>query len=413
MTTAPFAEPTRGSHAAALLLCRCGVEVWRTTYESDAREVSNFGRIRHATTKHILKGHVNSAGYRQCKMLDETLKSHRVVARAFIPNPDDKPTVDHIEASEKTNNALTNLRWATQAEQSANTERHATNEKKRRPVRMLDKDTRELIQRFESARAAARYLNKENGFKSIVGALRGRIKTAYGFAWEYEEAETIKGEEWRPIPRELFDLREPHEVSSHGRLKNLTSGRVGSGYTHNSAIANFSLKLADGRTRAIRIARVVASVFLENPENKPLVMHVDGDEANNHVSNLAWATHTDVIQASHDRGRTSWTEEEDAALFNMYESHGRPKRLRLTELPEVLQGRTKSAIRSRLCNLLENGIGKPKQWTEEEDAALRDFVESNRDNRGYIKWKDTALPAILKNRTVQALKHRIHRLSRS
>ena len=263
--------------------------------------------------------------------------------------------------------------------------------------------------------AAARYLNKEHGFAVITDALRGRQKTAYGFAWEYEEAETIEGEEWRPIPIELFDLRKPYEVSSCGRIMNLTSGRVGPGYTQDSGVVVFRFMLTDGCSRSIPVARVVASVFLENPESKPMVMHIDGDKANNHVSNLAWATRAEMTQAACDRGTSnSWTEEEDAALFNMYESRGRPKRLMLTELPEVLQGRTKNAIRSRLCNLLENGIGKPKQWTEEEDAALRDFAESaERDNRGYIKWKDTTLPEILQNRTVDAMRTRFHRLNQS
>jgi len=358
MTTAPFAEPTRGSHAAALLLCRCGVEIWKTTYESDAYEVSNLGRIRRATTKRVLKGYVNTAGYnRHHVMLDGTLQSHRIVARAFIPNPDSKPTVDHYKPSEKSNNALTNLRWATWAEQSANTKRSATCENGRRPVRMLDKETREFIRRFESVTSAARHLNKENGFKDIVKVLRGRKKTAYGFVWEYESVETIEGEEWRPIPRELFDLREPHEVSSHGRIKNLTSGRVGIGNIQNNGAVVFMFTLTDGCKRLIPVTRVVASVFLENPEGKPIVRHVDGNSANNHVSNLAWATRAEAIQASHDRGMSS-------------------------------------------C------------WTAEEDATLRDFVESaDRDNRGRIIWKDATLPEILQNRTLSALKNRLHLLN--
>jgi len=356
-----FAEPTRGSHAAALLLCRCGVEIWRTTYESDAHEVSNFGRVRYATTKRVLKGCMRPAGYGRYQIDGQMLQSHRVVARAFIPNPEEKPTVDHIEASEKSNNKLTNLRWATSEEQQANRKRPATCEN-RRPIRMLDKETRELIKRFESVLAAGRYLNKENGgFTNIGAAARGRNKTAYGFAWEYEPPETIEGEEWRQIPSELFDLREPHVVSSHGRIKNLTSGRVRTtGSTHDDGVVVFSLTFAGGRTREIPVARVVASVFLENPDGKPIVRHVDGDKANNHVSNLAWATRADVNHASHDRRSTS--------------------------------------------------------WTEEEDAALRDFAESTgRDNRGYIKWKDTALPlpVILQNRTLQALQVRLRRLSHS
>ena len=352
---APFAEPTRGSHAAALLLCRCGVEIWRTTYESDAREVSNLGRIRHATTKRLFRGYVNPSGYKVHQIDGQVLQSHRVVACAFIPNPDSKPTVDHVESSEKSNNELTNLRWATVKEQWANSKRSATNENGRRPIRMLDKDTREFIRRFDSASAAASSLGKPGANSGIGKVCQGKNKSALGYAWEYEPPETIEGEEWRQIPSELFDLLEPHEVSSHGRIRNMRTGRVLIGHTNNKGVVS-GLSSTGGRTRIIPVARVVASVFLENPESKPLVMHVDGDKANNHVSNLAWATRAEVTQASHDRRSTS--------------------------------------------------------WTEEEDAALRDFVESaDRDYRGCVIWKDTTLPEILQNRTLKALKNRLDLLN--
>ena len=95
----------------------------------------------------------------------------------------------------------------------------------------------------------------------------------------------------------------------------------------------------------------------------------------------------------------------------MYETRGRPKRLRLTELPEILRGRTNNALSNRLCNLLENAIGKPKQWTEEEDTALRNMFETlSRPTR--VKWKSITLPKILQNRTVFALQHRLRRLHR-
>ena len=44
---------------------------------------------------------------------------HRLVALAFIDNPDNKPTIDHIDR-DKNNNCVENLRWATQSEQEYN-----------------------------------------------------------------------------------------------------------------------------------------------------------------------------------------------------------------------------------------------------------------------------------------------------
>ena len=51
---------------------------------------------------------------------------HRLIALTFIPNPENKPTVDHIDKN-KHNNAVSNLRWATCAENSANLPIYKTN----------------------------------------------------------------------------------------------------------------------------------------------------------------------------------------------------------------------------------------------------------------------------------------------
>ena len=53
-------------------------------------------------------------------------KVHRLVGQAFIPNPDNKPTIDHIDR-DRTNNNIENLRWATRSENSQNTGIHNTN----------------------------------------------------------------------------------------------------------------------------------------------------------------------------------------------------------------------------------------------------------------------------------------------
>ena len=55
------------------------------------------------------------------------MKVHRLVALCYIPNPDNKPEVDHILCKEKTNNNVSNLRWATDSEQNINRGINITN----------------------------------------------------------------------------------------------------------------------------------------------------------------------------------------------------------------------------------------------------------------------------------------------
>ena len=56
-----------------------------------------------------------------------TMRVHRLVALCYIPNPDNKPEVDHILSKEITNNNVSNLRWATRSEQAINTKINSRN----------------------------------------------------------------------------------------------------------------------------------------------------------------------------------------------------------------------------------------------------------------------------------------------
>ena len=96
------------------------MESWKVIYDFPNYEISNYGNVRNNTK--IVKSVPNKHGYNVVVLCNGTRKSvnvHRLVAAAFIPNPDNKPCVDHIDG-DRTNNHADNLRWVTVKENQNN-----------------------------------------------------------------------------------------------------------------------------------------------------------------------------------------------------------------------------------------------------------------------------------------------------
>jgi len=81
------------------------------------------GKVQNKKTKRYLKYGYDGGGYLQVKLckdgIPKNIKIHRLVATQYIPNPDNKPQVDH-ENGIKTDNRIENLRWATSSENNQN-----------------------------------------------------------------------------------------------------------------------------------------------------------------------------------------------------------------------------------------------------------------------------------------------------
>ena len=93
-------------------------------------QVSNFGNVKNIKTGKILKPGTCSGGYLMVGLMDDGERSfkkiHKLVANAFLENLENKKCVDHIDRC-KTNNQLSNLRYATDSENGQNASMKSNN----------------------------------------------------------------------------------------------------------------------------------------------------------------------------------------------------------------------------------------------------------------------------------------------
>ena len=174
-------------------------EVWKdiTGYEG-YYQVSNLGSVR--SVDRMVKGKKESLRFVKGRILQpnlsegylmvglcksgrqSTIRVHRLAAEAFIPNPENKRTVNHIDEN-KLNNTITNLEWTTDRENCNHGNRTVKSSIGRyKPVEQLSLDGCP-IKVYEGIKLASE--NTGISQSKIVDVLKGRRTQTKGYKWRY------------------------------------------------------------------------------------------------------------------------------------------------------------------------------------------------------------------------------------
>lgn len=157
-------------------------EIWKEIQGFEGEyAISNKGNVKNLKSGRILGGGYNKHGYRFIKLKGKEYTVHRLVALAFIPNPDNLPEVNHID-ERKDNNDISNLEWCT----ASQNQRHSAHQKSCK-INQLTLDG-ELVKAWESSMQIERETDYNASY--IIQCCKGKRKQAYGYRWEYANPES-------------------------------------------------------------------------------------------------------------------------------------------------------------------------------------------------------------------------------
>lgn len=275
-------------------------EEWHDIKDMEDYQVSNKGRVKNKHNNFLMNLR-DEFGYIKVSIQQNKYQVHRLVAQAFIPNPENKPTVDHVNRDSRDNN-LENLRWATHKEQS-NNQTHA-NGNIYRKINMINPKTDEIIRTFININDAVDYVistttitNKKTILDKIRRVCTNIQEIGYEYKWEYAKdiITEIDGEEWKNV-KEIIAEADNYLISNKGRMKNpfgsIVEGRIETNGYRSVYIGKDVIRK--------NIHTLVAKLFIPNPENKPIINHRDGDKCHNDVINLEWNTYSENSQHAFD-----------------------------------------------------------------------------------------------------------------
>lgn len=270
-------------------------EIWKLIIGYEGfYEISSLGRVKSLPRKmngrfggyfytkekilaQIVRKKTKSGGYLKVDLSVNSKKEqcciHILVAKHFIPNPNNKPCVNHINRN-SSDNRVENLEWNTHKENT---------------IHWIESEGKRIINKPFGFNISEYHLPKiKNEWEGVVSKLDNSLAA---IMWK-----SVVGYEG------LYIVSEYGHVIAFGKtvIKNNQYGECSYKISNkivqqvnNRKNKRFQIHLRkDGKDTVVYPHILVAKAFIKNTNNYPCVNHKDGDSYNNHLSNLEWCSHS-------------------------------------------------------------------------------------------------------------------------
>lgn len=281
--------------------------LWKDIPNFENYQAHPEGEVRNKTTKRILNSESKKHKYILLMFEDKTTAKHRLIAFTFHANPNNLEQVNHIDGNTR-NNKADNLEWISRSD-------NVKDAIKKRGRKKAVKNATLTKVKFTFKNGKTKQYNSiteaETDLKITKSCIFASLKRKGGF---YYGSSTIGGrkvrkENWlwkveriknRPtinvIEKNITIEGFTHLIAcSDGRVLNKIK-RTSVGSSDGRYLRTCKLKGSKNKQKWMSIHQLIAQTFILNPENKPIVNHIDGNTFNNCISNLEWCTQSENMQ---------------------------------------------------------------------------------------------------------------------
>lgn len=272
---------------------------WKIIPNCDRYKISRDGQVYSVRNNKLL--HINYEYGRarnirvRVQLTDNDGKSfkqyvHILVALTYIPNPENKPTVNHIDG-DKWNNTAENLEWSTNLEQAKHSAELYKGQRLKRVMPVVQVKPSGFTIIYPSADLAASEVNVH--INTIWRWIRKERNPNDGSMWynEHELFINSDNEEWKPV---IYKGRDTgYKVSSLGRVKNckerILRGKISEGY--------IKISLCEGKKvyALLSAHRMVLESFVGPCPEGMSVDHINRNKQDNRLINLRYATWSEQV----------------------------------------------------------------------------------------------------------------------